>query len=218
MSRQLLLESCKKCTKRQMDFHHGLVCSLTGRHADFVGTCPSFNFDATAKISSNDALSAEDGLVAVSNTDLERLLLEQNYPFGLLAALAAGLIGAVLWGVVTVITNYQIGYMAIAIGAGVGYSMRYFGKGIDQVFGITGAALAVISCVIGNFLSIIGFLANQEGLGYFETLLLFDYAYFVPVMTESFGLMDLAFYGFAGYEGYKFAFREITEQDVTDRS
>ena len=113
-------------------------------------------------------------------------------------------------------TNFQIGYMAIAIGAGVGIAMRYFGKGIDQIFGVLGAAIAVFSCFIGNFFSVIGFYANAESLDFFETLLLFDYAYFFPVMSETFGFMDIVFYGIAGYEGYKFSFRTFTEADVAN--
>jgi hypothetical protein len=36
------------------------------------------------------------------------------------------------------------------------------------------------------------------------------------MMKETFGFMDVLFYGFAGYEGFKLAFRVITnEEDIT---
>lgn len=140
--------------------------------------------------------------------------MEQSLPLASLAGITAGLAGAILWGAISVATGYQIGYLAIAIGALVGFSIRYFGKGIDPVFGVTGAALAVLSCFVGNFFSIIGVLANQESLGYLETFLSFDYAYFVPVMSETFSPVDLFFYGLAGYEGYKFSFRQVTEEEI----
>lgn len=67
---------------------------------------------------------------------------------------------------------------------------------------------------MGNFLSIIGFVANAEDLGYLETFELFDYSQFIPILSETFSFMDLLFYGFAVYEGYKFAFRTFTEKDI----
>ncbi len=216
MTREDQLAFCKKCTNRQMDAQQGLVCSLTGEKATFENDCPDFNLDESVKVELDDSEALEHAEVKskLPNEVLEKLRLEQNLPKALIAGAGAGLLGAILWGLITVATNYQIGYMAIAIGAGVGFSMRFLGKGIDQVFGISGGAIAVLSCFIGNFFSIIGFFANAEGMDFFETLLLFDYAYFFPVMSETFTFMDIVFYGIAGYEGYKFSFRKFTEAEI----
>ena len=119
-----------------------------------------------------------------------------------------------LWGAITVATGYQIGFMAIAVGALVGLSIRFVGKGVDKIFGISGGIIAVLSCVLGNFFSIIGFIANTEGLGYFETLNVFNYSQLIPIMIETFSGIDLLFYGIAAYEGYKFSFRTFTEKDL----
>lgn len=170
----------------------------------------------------NNSSSSFDGQETLSQLDeskitpeiLEKLRLEQNLPIALLGAIATGIAGAIIWGAITVATNYQIGYMAIAIGAGVGIVMRFLGKGIDQIFGISGAIIAVLSCFLGNFFSVIGFYANEQGIGYIETLQAFDFNYFIPVMKETFNFMDILFYGFAAYEGYKFSFRIITQEDI----
>ncbi len=135
----------------------------------------------------------------------EQILLNQNYPFGLISGIIAGIIGAILWAVITVASEYQIGYMAVAIGLLVGYTIRTFGKGVEPIFGITGAIIAFLSCVLGNFLSIVGFVATAEGLGYFETLGILNYAAIPEIMMESFNPIDLLFYGIAVYEGYKFS-------------
>src|SRR5690606_41520791 len=45
----------------------------------------------------------------------EMLRLEQNMPLALLAGVAAAVIGAVLWAVITVATNLQIGYIAVGL-------------------------------------------------------------------------------------------------------
>jgi hypothetical protein len=49
--------------------------------------------------------------------------------------------------------------------------MRFIGKGIDSIFGICGGIIAFLSCILGDFFSIIGFVANTENLGYFQTFL-----------------------------------------------
>ena len=99
--------------------------------------------------------------------------------------------------------------MALGVGAAVGFTMRFAGNGIDQIFGLSGAIIAILSCVFGNFFTIIGFFAAEEGYGFFELLFSFDFSLFFPLMAETFGIMDLLFYAIAAAEGYKFAFREV---------
>ena len=216
MNREEQLKFCKKCLNRKLDMKIGLVCNLTGEKADFEGECASFQLDETVveKIDNVDAVEHSEALGRLSDKSIAKFRSEQDYPKALIAGIIVGLLGAFLWGVITVSTGYQIGYMAIAIGAGVGFAMRIAGKGIDPIFGITGGIIALLSCLLGNFLSIIGFVAHLEELGYFETLSLFDYTQLIPIMSEAFSLMDLLFYGLAAYGGYKFAFRTFTEKDL----
>ena len=216
MTREEHLKFCKKCTKRELDMKIGLICSETGEIASFETDCKSFVLDNTVieKIDDTEQVEHSDALEKLSERDIENFKAEQNYPKALIIGVSVGLIGALLWAAITVATEYQIGYMAIAIGAGVGLSMRYAGKGIDQIFGITGGLIAIFSCLLGNFFSMIGFVANSEGLGYVETLGLIDFGQIIPAMIESFSGMDLFFYAIAAYEGYKFAFRAFTEKDL----
>jgi hypothetical protein len=148
------------------------------------------------------------------NLHIEKLKLEQNLPLGFIGGAAACIVGAILWAVITVLTNYQIGYMAVAVGLLVGYAIRYFGKGIDQIFGIFGSALSLAGCLLGNFLSIVGFAAKAEGMNYFEVLPLIDLSLVPQIMIDSFSPMDLLFYGLAIYEGYKFSFRDIPGKEA----
>lgn len=216
MTREEHLKFCKKCTKRELNMKIGLICSETGEIANFETDCKSFELDNTVieKIDDTEQVEHSDALEKLSERDIEKFKSEQNYPKALIIGASVGLAGALLWAAITVATEYQIGYMAIAIGAGVGLSMRYAGKGMDQIFGITGGAIAIISCLLGNFLSLVGFAANAEGLGYMEMLGLIDYSQVIPAMTEAFSPMDLFFYAIAAYEGYKFAFRAFTEKDL----
>jgi hypothetical protein len=149
----------------------------------------------------------------------KKLRLEQNLTAGLIAGIIAGIIGALLWCVITVVTEFQIGYMALAVGAGVGFAIRYFGKGIDLVFGIIGAVIAIMSCVLGNYFSVIGFIANMNGVSYFDAVVILKLELIFEAMKENFSLIDLLFYAFAAFEGYKFSFRNIDEEtDLSERN
>ena len=147
------------------------------------------------------------------NLKIEKLRLEQNLPFAIIASLGSAIVMAILWAVITVATEYQIGYMAIAVGFIVGYAVKFTGKGIDKIYGIIGAVGALLGCVFGNFLSQIGFVVQDPeiGLSYFEALkmLLLNGQLTIEVMKETFSPIDLLFYGIAIYEGYRFSFRKI---------
>ena len=144
----------------------------------------------------------------------QQLRLEQNLPMGFAAGLAAAILGAIIWAIITVATNYQIGWMAVGVGFIVGYAIRMMGRGIDKTFGIMGAVLALLGCVLGNMFTIIGVAANEEGLGYFELLIGADYTAVFDIMGQTFGFMDIVFYGIAIYEGYRFSFRQLTEEEI----
>lgn len=211
MTREQHLQFCKLCTKRKFNPQVGIVCSLTGEIANFEEECKDYEEDQSAVETAafREPVDHVDGKLHMSENEIEKYKAEQNYTQGTIGAIAVGLLGAILWGAITVATNFQIGYMAVAIGAGVGITLRQLGKGIEPKFGLTGAVVAVLSCLLGNFLSIIGYIANYEDLGYIETLTLFDYSLTLDIMTEAFSFIDILFYGIAAYEGYKFSFRKF---------
>ncbi len=213
MTRDQHLEFCKRCLNRQFDTQQGLVCKLTGRIADFENTCPSFKVDETVKV---EPVAPAEQEVKYTPSDLtpeirEAIRMQQDLSYGIIGGLSAAIVGAILWALITYFTHYQIGYMAIAVGLMVGFAVRFFGAGIDMVFGIVGAVFAVLGCAFGNLLSQIGFLAEVESLGYFEVIPLLNWEIISSLYRESFSPMDVFFYAIAAYEGYKFAFRPVTE-------
>jgi len=219
MTREEQLIFCKKCLNRKMDMKQGLICNLTGQKATFENECADFKIDETVKVvplDDKEGLQTSEIKQKLSPEIIEKLKMEQNLVSGILSGLIVGILGAILWGIITVATGFQIGYMAIAIGAGVGLAIRKLGNGIDNIFGFWGAGISLFSVLLGNFLSIIGFIANAEGLGYFETLTLLDYNYVPELLAETFSIIDLVFYGIAIYEGYRFSFRLITEKSIQE--
>lgn len=145
---------------------------------------------------------------------VENLKMEQNLPLGILGALAGGFLGAILWALVTYFTDYQIGWLAIGIGFLAGFGNRALGKGIDRIFGIAGALIALFSVVLGNFLFSIALLAKYFEVSFFEMLLGFNYAMTFELFRETFTLMDLLFYALAIYTGYRYSFRRISKAEL----
>lgn len=140
---------------------------------------------------------------------LERLRPEQNLIGGLLAGLAASAVGAAVWAVVTDVTGYQIGWMAVGVGFLVGIAVRTVGKGLDTIYGVIGAGLALLGCLAGNLFAVVGLVAQQESLTYVDVLSRLNGDIVMELMTATFSPMDLLFYGIAIYEGYKLSFRRI---------
>jgi hypothetical protein len=152
----------------------------------------------------------------VIRAKIENLKLEQNLGLGIIGGSIGGFIGAVAWASITYLTEYQIGLLAIGVGFLVGYGVSKLGKGIDKIFGLTGAIIALVSVVLGNFLASLGFLAKAVEVGYLDVLLGFNYALTFELMKETFSVMDLLFYAIAVYEGYRFSFRKITKEQLLE--
>lgn len=144
---------------------------------------------------------------------LARLRLKQNLLIAILAGVGAALISAIIWAAITVATEYQIGWMAVGVGFAVGFAVR-LGKGIDTIYGIVGAVLSLMGCLLGNFFSLLGFVSKEEGISVFELIPDIDYSLVPGAMADTFSPIDLLFYGIAIYEGYKLSFRRISEQDI----
>jgi hypothetical protein len=133
-----------------------------------------------------------------------------HLPLAIIAGVAAALVGAVAWAAVTVTTNYQIGFMAIGVGLLVGFAVR-LGNGTGLVFGLIGAILALLGCVLGNFFTIVAVFAKTQNMNVLTALSAIDLSKVPQVMAEAFDPMDLLFYGIAAYEGYRFSQRKPVE-------
>jgi len=145
MTREEHLVFCKKCHNRKFDFQTGLKCGLTDELADFEETCENFSHDESVKeeIQVEERTTAE--IIDQLPPDIvSRLRPHQDLFYAIVGGFFVSLICALLWAVITVSTEYQIAYMAIALGLAVGMSVRFFGAGVDSIFGYIGGFLALI--------------------------------------------------------------------------
>jgi hypothetical protein len=145
---------------------------------------------------------------------LQRIRGEQNLVIAVIAGAAAALAGACTWAVITVVTHYQVGWMAVGVGFLVGYAVKTFGKGIDRSFGIVGAVWSLIGCAAGNLFTIVGTIAKEQNIPIMSILEKLDLDIIASLMQATFNPMDVLFYGIAIYEGYKFSFRQLTQADL----
>ena len=151
---------------------------------------------------------------AMIEVAFQKFEAEQSLVGGFLAGAVAALVGAGAWALVAVLTGYQIGFMAIGVGFLVGLAVQFAGKGISKIFGVMGAALALVGCLLGNYFAVVHFVGEAEGLGFFDTLSRISPAAIPELMMGTFSPMDLIFYGIAVYEGFKLSFRKITHEEV----
>lgn len=212
MERSENLEFCKKCINRKFDPAQGIICGLTQKVADFEDNCENFSLDESAreKTHRDELVSDENQTVELDEKTIDKLKTYQDFYYAIVGGLLVAIISAFIWAAITVATQYQIGFMAIGVGLLVGVSIRFFGAGIEKKYGYLGAFLSFLGCLLGNLLSQVGFIAEDQGLGFFETISYLNPGIIGSIMVETFNPIDLLFYGIAVYEGYRFAFRKIT--------
>jgi hypothetical protein len=143
-----------------------------------------------------------------------RIETEQNILLAVLGGAVAALVGAAIWAAITVVTHYQIGFMAIGVGLLVGLTVRFLGKGITTTFGVVGAVFSLVGCLLGNLFSACGFLAAEKSVSFWEVVGDLNPELIAALMKATFSAIDLLFYGIAVYEGYKIAFRRVTAEEL----
>ena len=148
-----------------------------------------------------------DSSIPTTQPAIEQLDDQPNLFMGLVGGVIAMLASAIVWGAITYFTEYQIGWMAIGVGFLVGFAIRFFGRGKTITFGISGAVLALIGCVLGNLLFYSGIIAREEGVSFLEIFffLLLSPAAAIEVFTIAFEFMDILFYALAAYAGFSAA-------------
>ncbi|MGE5296169.1 MAG: hypothetical protein ACM3VT_15205 [Solirubrobacterales bacterium] len=139
---------------------------------------------------------------------------KQSLLLALVGGSLAALTGAALWAAITVITNAQIGWMAVGAAAMIGAAIRTLGRGLDKSFGWLGAGLALFTCILGNYLASCVFIAREAELPVISVLAQIRLAAIPGLMLATFHPLDIVFYGLAVSMGYRLAFRRISDAQI----
>jgi hypothetical protein len=126
-----------------------------------------------------------------------------NLPLGILAGVVAAIVGALIWMGVTVATGMHIGYVALGIGALVGVAVRWAGKGSTPVFGVVGAVMTLVGCILGQALAEIQLAANASSVGFFQVLSVVNAGELISGVVTSSSPITYFIYAIGIYEGYK---------------
>jgi len=143
---------------------------------------------------------------------MARLRGEQNLGLAIVGGAAAALAGAIAWAAITAAIERQYGIMAIGIGFLVGFAVRFLGKGVDTHFRIIAAVLALVGCLLGDVFALSYLAAKHFNVSLWDVL--GNTKAVMELMSAEFGFMDVVFYAIAAYCGWRFALRQLSEEDV----
>jgi hypothetical protein len=149
----------------------------------------------------------DETLVPESMPAITELDFESNLMLGLIGGGIAMLVSAVLWGIITFVTGFQISWMAIGVGFFVGIAIQKLGNGKTLTYGVSGAVLSFLGCLLGNLFFYSGILAREWEVSFFDVLFAFvtQPDFLVEIFTVAFDFRDLLFYAVAAYIGFRAA-------------
>lgn len=129
-----------------------------------------------------------------------------NVGLGILVGILAMIVGALAYGGLIKVTEHEIGYAALGVGALVGAALGKVG-GRNPVLPIIGIPLALLGVYLGQVFGITLLLADSPGAPGIMTILTDHYDIVQQAWKESLGGMDILFFGIAGLEGFVIAKR-----------
>ncbi|MFT4554362.1 MAG: hypothetical protein ACI9S8_003013 [Chlamydiales bacterium] len=126
-----------------------------------------------------------------------------RFPLALLVGIFASVTGSLGWLAVSTVSSFQIGYMAVAVGILVGWSMRFVAGEGSRKLAFSSATLSFFGCIGGNLLSACYYVAKAHELPFLDLFVTLDPGYSWYLLTQTFDIMDLIFYGIGIVQGYQ---------------
>jgi hypothetical protein len=198
------VSSCTRCERP--------VCSACRQTLDGRDYCSSCVADLRASL----AAPAADGTVAEPGPTpiaAAPIVAAVGIPVkGVLFAVVAGLMGALVWYGVVAMTDMKLGIIAIGVGWLVGRgAVLGAGTGGKQL-AVASLVIAVLAMVLGEYLTV-----NHAVHAYFarerpDAVLpaLLSPAKLIPIYAGGFGPMDILFYAIGAWEALRFPLRAQT--------
>lgn len=112
---------------------------------------------------------------------------------GIIGATIGALVGMGVWVAVAVLTEHNIGYIAVLSGFLTGFLAKFFAKKSNMIIAIYAVIASVISILLGEALTIVYFLGKFEGLGFMEAMKLVDYSVLLEVVFSEMNFKDVIF-------------------------
>lgn len=167
--------------------------------SELVGSPQNSNvgLQATHELSHDEhVLDAVAPQTAEAKADFKRATL-----FGVVA----GLLGAIIWASVVLLSQFKVGFIALLVGYMVGLAVKIGARHHDDRLGYLGAGLALFGCFMGDFFTSVGWAAKYYHVSYFQVLGNMDFELLYGLISAGLTPMDVVFFAIAIYEGYKFS-------------
>ncbi|MEM7029082.1 MAG: hypothetical protein AAF629_05775 [Chloroflexota bacterium] len=84
----------------------------------------------------------------------------QNLKLACLGGLLGMLLGAGIWGGLGLLMGLQLSYVVVIVGLTTGIAVRILGQGQDRPFGLVGAAMTMVGCLIGAYVYLVSSLGT----------------------------------------------------------
>lgn len=133
---------------------------------------------------------------------------EPNVLFGVIVSIVVALVSSVVWFAAVVITNYQLGIVAVVVGFIMGFCvLKATGGRTSRSLQLTAVAITLLAMVLSQYLIVNHFInryLDEEGEGGYLPLLLSPAAMagivYDSVVADP---LTLLFWGIAVYEVYR---------------
>jgi hypothetical protein len=115
-----------------------------------------------------------------------------NVGMAVLVGLVVAIACAVVWGVISYATKYQISIMAILVGLAVGTVMSRIGRVRTPAFGVATAVIAVFGCALGSLVAEILVINRADGVPLSLILILVSIS--IPCLPPGVGGLGFVFW------------------------
>ncbi len=140
--------------------------------------------------------------MAVLDAALERGRPQASLRRAWMAGLVAAALGAAVWTVVWVLAVDRYVWLAIGVGALVGFAVRRLGAGRSAGYGLVAGACAVLALAVGNVLALAGLVADYQDGSMLDVLGRWGVDGALNALAADFDATDAASYVLAAVVGF----------------
>ncbi|MDH3646573.1 MAG: hypothetical protein OER80_07350 [Gammaproteobacteria bacterium] len=143
----------------------------------------------------------------------EQIVAEQSFRRAVGYGLATTLAAAGVWAIIAAAAGMTAGFMAVGLGAAVGYAIQFFGRGIEVKYAVLAFALAIGGTVLGNILAALLVEITKYGTPALELLSGVTVGSLISFVVADMDLIGLAFWIMAVSAAAYLANRRLTHAE-----